>query len=75
MEILTEEPGIQFYGGNFFNGTITASDGNKVGYRCGLALEPQHFPDAVNHPNFISTILNPGETYVTRSKYRFTTEK
>ncbi|MBN2485147.1 MAG: galactose mutarotase [Bacteroidales bacterium] len=73
MEIFSQEPGLQFYGGNFFNGTITAGDGNKVGYRCGLALEPQHFPDAVNQPNFDPIILKPGEIYSTKSKYRFTT--
>jgi aldose 1-epimerase len=75
MEIFTQEPGIQFYGGNFFNGTIATSDGNNVCFRCGFALEPQHFPDAVNHPNFKSTILQPGETYSTKSKYTFSTLK
>ncbi len=71
MEVLTKEPGIQFYGGNFFDGTITTLDGNKVGYRCAIALEPQHFPDAVNQPNFPSIILRPGEIYSTQSKYIF----
>lgn len=75
MEILTQEPGIQFYGGNFFNGTIITRDGNAVGYRCGLALEPQHYPDAVNQPNFPTTILKPGETYSTVSKYVFSLVK
>ncbi len=71
MKILTMEPGIQFYGGNFFNSDLTVSDGHKVGFRCGMALEPQHFPDAVNQPGFPSIILNPGELYSTTSKYIF----
>lgn len=71
MTIYTVEPGIQFYGGNFFTGEITGKDGNKVGYRCGLALEPQHFPDAPNQPAFESILLAPGELYSTVSKYVF----
>lgn len=71
MKLFTEEPGLQFYSGNFFDGTITVSDGHKVGYRCGFALEPQHFPDAVNQPNFPPIILYPGNTYRTKSRYVF----
>ena len=71
MEIYTTEPGLQFYGGNFFTGKITGKDGKKVGYRCGFALEPQHFPDSPNQPAFESIILSPGETFHSLSKYVF----
>lgn len=71
MDIYTTEPGIQFYGGNFFTGQITGKDGNKVGYRCGLALEPQHFPDSPNQPEFESILLLPGEKYYSVSRYVF----
>jgi len=72
MKIMTTERGIQFYGGNFFNGMITVSDNHKVGYRCGMALEPQHYPDAVNQPNFPSIVLTPGKVYTSSSQYVFT---
>jgi aldose 1-epimerase len=75
MEVYTTEPGIQFYGGNFFTGELTGKDGKKVGYRCGLALEPQHFPDSPNQPAFESIILSPGETYHSLSKYVFGIKK
>ncbi len=63
MEIHTTEPGIQFYGGNFMDGSITGKSGKKYGYRSTLALETQHFPDSPNQPDFPSTLLKPGETY------------
>ena len=75
LEIFTTEPGLQFYSGNFFDGKITTSDGNKVGFRCGFALEPQHFPDAVNQENFSSTILYPGKTYTSKNRYVFSIRK
>ncbi len=75
LRVYTEEPGIQFYSGNFFDGTVTVSDGHKVGYRCGMALEPQHYPDAVNQPQFPSIILHPGETYRSKSRYVFSIRK
>ncbi|MBN1597382.1 MAG: galactose mutarotase [Bacteroidales bacterium] len=71
MEIYTTEPGIQFYGGNFFTGEITGRDGEKIGYRCGFCLEPQHFPDTPNQPNFNSIFIEPGELYHSTSKYVF----
>ncbi|MBN2484938.1 MAG: galactose mutarotase [Bacteroidales bacterium] len=71
MEIYTTGPGLQFYGGNFFTGEITGKDGEKVGYRCGIALEPQHFPDAPNQSSFESIILLPGQKYLSASKYTF----
>ncbi|QIA07409.1 aldose epimerase family protein [Draconibacterium halophilum] len=71
MEIFTEEPGIQFYGGNFMDGADTGKYGKTFDYRESFALETQHFPDSPNQPAFPSIILNPGETYSTSSIYRF----
>ena len=73
MEVLTEEPGVQFYSGNFLDGHHVGKGG--VGYerRSGLCLETQHFPDSPNQPNFPSTVLRPGETYATSTIYRFST--
>ena len=71
LEILTTEPGIQFYSGNFLNGSFTGKRGLVYEKYAGLCLEPQHFPDAPNHPNFPSTVLRPGEVYRQRSVYRF----
>lgn len=62
MEVYTTEPGIQFYGGNFFDGEV-GKQGKKYEYRASLALETQHFPDSPNHSGFLSTILLPGEEY------------
>jgi len=74
MEIFTKEPGLQFYGGNFMDGTDTGKSGKKYKYRESFALETQHFPDSPNHPNFPSVILQPGEVYQTSSIYRFSIE-
>jgi aldose 1-epimerase len=74
MEVLTEEPGIQFYSGNFLDGKITGKGGNVYEYRSGFCLETQHFPDSPNQSAFPSTILRPGETYQTRTIYAFTTD-
>ena len=71
LEILTTEPGIQFYSGNFLDGSLTGKGGVVYHKYTGLCLEPQKFPDAPNHPNFPSTVLRPGETYRHRSVYRF----
>ncbi|MER2490835.1 aldose epimerase family protein [Catenovulum sediminis] len=73
LEIYSEEPGIQFYSGNFLNGSAKGK-GRTFEYRNGLCLEPQHFPDAPNQSRFQSTLLNPGEVYHTRMSYKFTTE-
>jgi aldose 1-epimerase len=70
MEITTTEPGIQFYSGNFLDGTITGKGGRVYGHRSGFCLETQHYPDSPNHPAFPSTTLRPGEEY--RSKTVFT---
>ena len=60
LEVFTTEPGVQFYSGNFLDGTITGKHGHVYKQRYGLCLETQHFPDSPNHPDFPSTILRPG---------------
>jgi aldose 1-epimerase len=71
LEVLTTEPGVQFYCGNFLDGTLTGKAGKPYVHRGGFALETQHFPDAVNQPQFPSTILRPGQTYRSTTVYRF----
>jgi aldose 1-epimerase len=71
MEILTEEPGLQFYSGNFMDGVAGGKEGKTYGFRSAFCLETQHFPDAPNKADFPSTRLNPGEIYSTRTVYRF----
>jgi aldose 1-epimerase len=63
MEVWTTEPGIQFYSGNFLDGTVKGKKGVSYAKHSGFCLETQHYPDSVNHPNFPSVILRPGETY------------
>ncbi len=74
MEVLTTEPALQFYSGNFLDGTLVGSSGGTYRQGDGLCLETQHFPDSPNHENFPSTILRPGETYRTTTTYRFSVE-
>lgn len=71
LEILTTEPGIQFYSGNFLDGTITGKSGRIYNHRFGFCLEPQHFPDSPNRPEFPSTIVRPGQTYRSQTVFRF----
>lgn len=71
LEVITTEPGIQFYSGNFLDGSITGSDGTAFIKHSALCLETQHFPDSPNQPDFPSTILEPGDTYETTTIYRF----
>lgn len=71
MQIFTDEPGLQFYSGNFMKGGNTMHGGAKDDYRTGFAMETQHFPDSPNKPQFPSTELKPGETYKTVTIYRF----
>jgi aldose 1-epimerase len=71
IEVYTTEPGIQFYSGNFLDGSITGKGGKVYRKRNGLCLETQHFPDSPNKPNFPSTVLKPGEAYRTTTVYRF----
>lgn len=75
MKISTTEPGIQFYSGNFLDGTITGKGGKPYKFRTGLCLETQHFPDSPNKPNFPSTVLKPGETYKTTTIHTFSVKK
>ncbi|WP_183560783.1 aldose epimerase family protein [Mucilaginibacter sp. SP1R1] len=75
MDVYTEEPGLQFYSGNFLTGDTHDGKGGKAyGYRSALCLETQHFPDAPNHPAFASTVLKPGVTYHTTTTYKFSTK-
>ena len=71
MEVWTTEPGVQFYTGNFLDGTITGKGGVVYQRRSGLCLETQHFPDSPNKEQFPSVVLEPGETYRTTTEYRF----
>ncbi|HUR93881.1 MAG TPA: aldose epimerase family protein [Gemmatimonadales bacterium] len=71
LDISTTEPGLQFYSGNFLDGTITGKAGHVYGHRSGLVLETQHFPDSPNHPGFPSTILRPGQEYRSRTVFAF----
>jgi aldose 1-epimerase len=74
MEILTTEPGMQLYSGNYLDGTLLGKGGKLYRKHYGLCLEAQHFPDSVNHPNFPSTILRPGLTYRQTTVHRFSAE-
>ena len=71
LEVRTSEPGIQFYSGNFLDGTLTGKQGATYNHRTGFCLETQHFPDSPNHPNFPSTTLRPGEEYRTTTVFTF----
>jgi aldose 1-epimerase len=71
MEVLTTEPGIQFYSGNFLDGTLEGKAGVPYQKHAAFCLETQHFPDSVNHPNFPPTVLQPDKTYKTTTVYRF----
>jgi aldose 1-epimerase len=75
MEVLTTQPGMQFYSGNFLDGTLIGRNGVTSVKYAGLCLEPQHFPDAPNHSNFPSTVLRPGEEYKQTTVYRFLVHK
>lgn len=74
MEVYTTEPGIQFYSGNFLDGTITGKEGKKYQHRYGFCLESQHFPDSPNKPGFPSTELDPGQKYSSTTIYKFLTK-
>jgi aldose 1-epimerase len=71
MNVHTTEPGVQFYTGNFLDGTIKNRKGVPYQQHAAFCLETQHFPDSVNHPNFPSTILEPGKTYRSMTIYQF----
>jgi len=71
LEGSTTMPGVQFYTGNFLDGSDIGRNG-PIGFRSGLCLETQYFPDSPNHPDYPSTILRPGEKYIEKTVYRFT---
>lgn len=73
LEVWTEEPGLQFYGGNFLDGGIVGKSGRAYEHRNGFCLESQHYPDSPNQKKFPSTILKPGEVYETSTIYKFKT--
>ncbi|MFP4091826.1 MAG: aldose epimerase family protein [Cyclobacteriaceae bacterium] len=73
LEVYTTEPGIQFYSGNFLDGTLEGK-GNQYAFRSGLCLETQHYPDSPNQPDFPSVALNPGEKYSSTTEMRFSTK-
>jgi aldose 1-epimerase len=75
LEVLTTEPGIQFYAGNFLDGTLVGTSGKMYRQSYGFALETQHYPDSPNHDNFPSTVLRPGEVYETTTIYKFGVER
>jgi aldose 1-epimerase len=71
MRVLTTEPGLQFYSGNFLDGSVTGKNGPAYTRRHGLCLEAQHYPDSPNQPHFPSTILMPGAKYRQTTIYKF----
>jgi len=73
MEVLSTEPGLQFYSGNFLDGSIIGKGGQVYAHRNGFCMEPQHYPDSPNKPEFPSTTLRPGETYKNTIIYKFST--
>jgi aldose 1-epimerase len=73
MEVLTTEPGLQFYTGNFLDGTITGKGGKVYGRRSGFCMETQHYPDSPNKPKFPPVVLKAGDKYQTSTVYRFST--
>jgi len=71
LEVITDQPGMQLYTGNFLDGTKIGHGGKAFNYRSGMCLESGHYPDSPNHPEFPSTVLNPGETLKSTTIYRF----
>jgi aldose 1-epimerase len=71
MEVISDQPGVQFYCGNFLNGTRIGHGSKPYNYRSGLCLETGHYPDSPNHPEFPTTVLNPDETFKSQTIYRF----
>jgi aldose 1-epimerase len=71
LEVLSTEPGLQFYSGNFLDGTLKGKGGWVYQFRNGFCMEPQHYPDSPNQPNFPSVVLKPGNIYRNTIIYRF----
>lgn len=74
LEVSTTQPGVQFYTGNFLDGSLTGKGGVKIGHRAGFCLETQHFPDSPNQPKFPTTVLKPGETMRSTTVWKFSTK-
>ncbi len=74
MEVFTSEPGLQFYSGNFLDGSTPGKQGRHIEYRTGLCLETQHFPDSPNHPQFPSTVVSPERAFTSSTVYRFSSQ-
>jgi aldose 1-epimerase len=74
LELFTQEPGVQFYSGNFLDGSLAGKGGRSYELRSGFCIEPQHFPDSPNQPAYPDTILRPGGIYATESRFRFSVE-
>jgi aldose 1-epimerase len=74
LEVSTTQPAVQFYSGNFLDGTITGKKGHVYGKRSGFCLETQHYPDSPNHPSFPSTIVRPGKAFHSQTIFKFSTQ-
>jgi aldose 1-epimerase len=74
LEVLSTEPGLQFYSGNFLDGTLKGKGGWVYNFRNAFCMEPQHFPDSPNKPNFPSVVLKPGQLYKNTIIYRFSAQ-
>jgi aldose 1-epimerase len=75
LQVSSDQPGVQFYTGNFLDGSLRGKGGRTYAFRSGFCLEPQHFPDSPNHPDFPSTELKPGEIYESTLIYAFSVDK
>lgn len=75
LEVYTDQPGVQFYAGNYLNGNLTGKENIKYVKRYGFCLETQHFPDSPNQPTFPTTVLNPGEKFTSTTVYKFGVKK
>ncbi|MDP4252282.1 MAG: galactose-1-epimerase, partial [Bacteroidota bacterium] len=71
MQVWTTQPGVQFYTGNFLDGSLTGRDGKKIVQHGALCLETQHYPDSPNEPSFPNVILGPGQTFHETTVYKF----
>jgi len=74
LEVLTTQPGVQFYTGNFLDGSVTGKEGHFYQRRNAFCLETQHYPDSPNHPDFPNTILKPGQTFHEKTVFKFSTK-
>ncbi len=75
MKVISDQPALQFYSGNFMDGKDKGKRMEKHDYRTGIAFEAQNYPDAPNHPNFPNSVLRPGQKYKQTTIYRFEVKK